>query len=135
MSAAAESVRAEAGAPLQADRDLEAQLNVRPPCHRRRELRPETARGPLVAGAVVGEGDAEAAMFNARIETADTSGGVRLDACLIPADGLFEWTKLLEDGALAVTTRGESRIRRGLFRSLSRGRTGLRTFISFHGHI
>ena len=36
-------------------------------------------------------------MFNARIETADTSGAFK-DAfastrCLIPADGFFEWTK------------------------------------------
>jgi putative SOS response-associated peptidase YedK len=36
-------------------------------------------------------------MFNARIETADTSGAFK-DAfastrCLIPADGFYEWTK------------------------------------------
>ena len=39
----------------------------------------------------------KAAMFNARIETADTSGAFK-DAfastrCLIPADGFYEWTK------------------------------------------
>jgi putative SOS response-associated peptidase YedK len=43
----------------------------------------------------------KAAMFNARIETSDTSGAFK-DAftstrCLIPADGFFEWTKA-EDG-------------------------------------
>lgn len=43
----------------------------------------------------------KAAMFNARIETADTSGAFK-DAwkstrCLIPADGFYEWTKA-EDG-------------------------------------
>src|SRR4029450_5901654 len=43
----------------------------------------------------------KAAMFNARIGTADTSGAFK-DAfasarCLIPADGFFEWTKA-EDG-------------------------------------
>jgi putative SOS response-associated peptidase YedK len=42
------------------------------------------------------------AMFNARIETVDTSGAFK-DAfastrCLIPADGFFEWTKSPEDG-------------------------------------
>lgn len=38
----------------------------------------------------------KAAMFNARIETADTSGAFReafkTKRCLIPADGYFEWT-------------------------------------------
>lgn len=43
----------------------------------------------------------KAAMFNARIETVDTSGAFK-DAwkwrrCLIPADGYYEWTKA-EDG-------------------------------------
>lgn len=42
------------------------------------------------------------AMFNARIETADTSGAFkdawRETRCLIPADGFYEWTKNLEDG-------------------------------------
>jgi putative SOS response-associated peptidase YedK len=42
------------------------------------------------------------AMFNARIETVDTSGAFK-DAfastrCLIPADGFFEWTKSPADG-------------------------------------
>ena len=42
------------------------------------------------------------AMFNARIETADTSGAFK-DAfkskrCLIPADGFYEWTKSPADG-------------------------------------
>jgi putative SOS response-associated peptidase YedK len=41
------------------------------------------------------------AMFNARIETIDTSGafreGFKSRRCLIPADGYFEWTKA-EDG-------------------------------------
>ena len=41
------------------------------------------------------------AMFNARIETVDTSGafreGFKSRRCLIPADGYFEWTKA-EDG-------------------------------------
>lgn len=41
------------------------------------------------------------AMFNARIETVDTSGafreGFKSRRCLIPADGYFEWTKNLED--------------------------------------
>ncbi len=41
------------------------------------------------------------AMFNARIETVDTSGafreGFKSRRCLIPADGYFEWTKG-EDG-------------------------------------
>jgi putative SOS response-associated peptidase YedK len=42
------------------------------------------------------------AMFNARIETVDTSGSFK-DAfastrCLIPADGFFEWTKSPADG-------------------------------------
>ena len=41
-------------------------------------------------------------MFNARIETADTSGAFK-DAwkskrCLVPADGFYEWTKNVEDG-------------------------------------
>lgn len=44
----------------------------------------------------------KAAMFNARIETIDTSGafreGFRSRRCLIPADGYFEWTKNEEDG-------------------------------------
>ncbi|MBF0679915.1 MAG: SOS response-associated peptidase [Devosia sp.] len=39
----------------------------------------------------------KAAMFNARIETIDTSGafreGFKYRRCLIPADGYFEWTK------------------------------------------
>lgn len=43
----------------------------------------------------------KAAMFNARIETVDTSGafreGFKSRRCLIPADGYFEWTKNLED--------------------------------------
>ncbi|MCP8883028.1 SOS response-associated peptidase [Devosia sp. XJ19-1] len=43
----------------------------------------------------------KAAMFNARIETIDTSGafreGFKSRRCLIPADGYFEWTKG-EDG-------------------------------------
>lgn len=43
----------------------------------------------------------KAAMFNARIETVDTSGAFReafkSRRCLIPADGYFEWTKG-EDG-------------------------------------
>lgn len=43
----------------------------------------------------------KAAMFNARIETIDTSGafreGFKSRRCLIPADGYFEWTKS-EDG-------------------------------------
>ncbi|WP_297105081.1 SOS response-associated peptidase [uncultured Devosia sp.] len=43
----------------------------------------------------------KAAMFNARIETVDTSGafreGFKARRCLIPADGYFEWTKA-EDG-------------------------------------
>ncbi|KKB09426.1 SOS response-associated peptidase [Devosia chinhatensis] len=41
------------------------------------------------------------AMFNARIETVDTSGafreGFKSRRCLVPADGYFEWTKA-EDG-------------------------------------
>ncbi|MDB5523885.1 MAG: hypothetical protein JWM58_1648 [Rhizobium sp.] len=44
----------------------------------------------------------KAAMFNARIETVDTTAGFR-DAwktrrCLIPADGYYEWTLNAEDG-------------------------------------
>ena len=44
----------------------------------------------------------KAAMFNARSETADTSGAFK-DAwkskrCLVPADGFYEWTKNLDDG-------------------------------------
>ena len=44
----------------------------------------------------------KAAMFNARIETADTSGAFK-DAwktkrCLIPADGFYEWTTNTGDG-------------------------------------
>ena len=44
----------------------------------------------------------KAAMFNARIETVDTSGAYK-DAfkskrCLIPADGFYEWTKNPGDG-------------------------------------
>lgn len=44
----------------------------------------------------------KAAMFNARVETADTSGAFK-DAfkskrCLIPADGFYEWTKNPDDG-------------------------------------
>ncbi|RYE47282.1 MAG: SOS response-associated peptidase [Hyphomicrobiales bacterium] len=41
-------------------------------------------------------------MFNARIETVDTSGafreGFKSRRCLIPADGYFEWTKNEVDG-------------------------------------
>jgi putative SOS response-associated peptidase YedK len=44
----------------------------------------------------------KAAMFNARIETVDTSGafrdGFKSRRCLIPADGYFEWTKNEDDG-------------------------------------
>lgn len=44
----------------------------------------------------------KAAMFNARIETVDTSGafreGFKSRRCLIPADGYFEWTTSEEDG-------------------------------------
>jgi putative SOS response-associated peptidase YedK len=44
----------------------------------------------------------KAAMFNARIETVDTSGafreGFKSRRCLIPADGYFEWTTNEEDG-------------------------------------
>lgn len=44
----------------------------------------------------------KAAMFNARIETVDTSGAFRepfkSKRCLIPADGYFEWTTSAEDG-------------------------------------
>lgn len=44
----------------------------------------------------------KAAMFNARIETIDTSGafreGFKSRRCLIPADGYFEWIKNEEDG-------------------------------------
>jgi putative SOS response-associated peptidase YedK len=44
----------------------------------------------------------KAAMFNARIETVDTSGAFREPfksrRCLIPADGYFEWTKSVQDG-------------------------------------
>ena len=43
-----------------------------------------------------------ATMFNARIETIDTSGAFREPfkkrRCLIPADGYFEWTTSPEDG-------------------------------------
>lgn len=44
----------------------------------------------------------KAAMFNARSETADTSGAFK-DAwkskrCLVPADGFYEWTKNPDDG-------------------------------------
>ncbi|KKC39479.1 hypothetical protein WH87_04570 [Devosia epidermidihirudinis] len=43
----------------------------------------------------------KAAMFNARIETVDTSGafreGFKSRRCLIPADGYFEWTKNADD--------------------------------------
>jgi putative SOS response-associated peptidase YedK len=43
----------------------------------------------------------KAAMFNARIETVDTSGAFReafkSRRCLIPADGYFEWTKNPDD--------------------------------------
>lgn len=42
------------------------------------------------------------AMFNARIETVDTSGAFkdafRSTRCLIPADGFYEWTKSPGDG-------------------------------------
>ena len=42
------------------------------------------------------------AMFNARIETVDSSGafreGFKSRRCLIPADGYFEWTKNEADG-------------------------------------
>ncbi|MET3925527.1 SOS response-associated peptidase [Devosia sp. 2618] len=44
----------------------------------------------------------KAAMFNARIETVDTSGafreGFKSRRCLIPADGYFEWTTNEVDG-------------------------------------
>ena len=44
----------------------------------------------------------KAAMFNARIETVDTSGAFRgpfkSKPCLIPADDYFEWTTSEEDG-------------------------------------
>jgi putative SOS response-associated peptidase YedK len=44
----------------------------------------------------------KAAMFNARIETVDTSGafreGFKSRRCLIPADGYFEWTTSRDDG-------------------------------------
>ncbi|WP_430244240.1 SOS response-associated peptidase [Neorhizobium sp. DAR64861/K0K2] len=44
----------------------------------------------------------KAVMFNARIETVDTSGAFRepfkSKRCLIPADGYFEWTKSVKDG-------------------------------------
>ncbi|WP_108462388.1 SOS response-associated peptidase [Devosia naphthalenivorans] len=44
----------------------------------------------------------KAAMFNARIETVDTSGafreGFKSRRCLIPADGYFEWTTNEDDG-------------------------------------
>lgn len=44
----------------------------------------------------------KAAMFNARIETIDTSGafreGFKSRRCLIPADGYFEWIKNEDDG-------------------------------------
>ncbi|WEK05796.1 MAG: SOS response-associated peptidase [Candidatus Devosia phytovorans] len=44
----------------------------------------------------------KAAMFNARIETVDTSGafreGFKSRRCLIPADGYFEWTTSEVDG-------------------------------------
>ena len=44
----------------------------------------------------------KATMFNARIETVDTSGAFRepfkKKRCLIPADGYFEWTTSLVDG-------------------------------------
>jgi putative SOS response-associated peptidase YedK len=44
----------------------------------------------------------KASMFNARIETVDTSGafrdGFKSRRCLIPADGYFEWTVSPEDG-------------------------------------
>jgi putative SOS response-associated peptidase YedK len=43
-----------------------------------------------------------AAMFNARVETADTSSAFkdafRSRRCLIPADGYYEWTKSRADG-------------------------------------
>jgi putative SOS response-associated peptidase YedK len=55
-----------------------------------------------VARAVWAKEMPKAAMFNARIETVDTSGAFK-DAfastrCLIPADGFFEWTKSPADG-------------------------------------
>lgn len=44
----------------------------------------------------------KAAMFNARIETVETSGAYRepfkSKRCLIPADGYFEWTTNPDDG-------------------------------------
>lgn len=44
----------------------------------------------------------KAAMFNARLETVDTSGafreGFKSRRCLIPADGYFEWIKNEDDG-------------------------------------
>lgn len=44
----------------------------------------------------------KAAMFNARIETVDTSAAFRdafkVQRCLIPADGFYEWTKADDGG-------------------------------------
>lgn len=44
----------------------------------------------------------KAAMFNARLETVDSSSafrdGFKFRRCLIPADGYFEWTTSAEDG-------------------------------------
>jgi putative SOS response-associated peptidase YedK len=44
----------------------------------------------------------KAAMFNARLETVDTSGafreGFKSRGCLIPADAYFEWTTNPEHG-------------------------------------
>jgi putative SOS response-associated peptidase YedK len=62
----------------------------------------QAPRRALVACSVVGQEMPKAAMFNARIETADTSGAFK-DAskstrCLIPADGFYEWTKSPADG-------------------------------------
>lgn len=67
----------------------------------------------------------KAAMFNARIETLDTSAAYREPfkslRCLIPADGYFEWTRMPRTGK---KTRGcYSSPRGALFRSPVYGRT------------
>jgi putative SOS response-associated peptidase YedK len=55
-----------------------------------------------VAGALLAKELPKAAMFNARIETVDTSGafraGFKSRRGLIPADGHFEWTKGADGG-------------------------------------